>query len=158
MKSEFLPMDNRGAAAGGDRGHCDETGEGRWGKKICRGKTIGTSTRSADREWILRFPRAFARMDTARVHILYACTFIAQLPRRASENGRVSKRARRPIVARQTAAPPKPLSFSRIARDRLYRTNCRLEVRELFRPFARKVCERLEMIVLREPVTRATPR
>lgn len=96
MKSEFLPTDNRGSAtvattttAAVSTRRAKPGGKKKKIKKMYRhGKTIGTSAWSADREWILRFPRAFVRVD---VHT--RCTRVRP-DRRVSKRERV-KRARR---------------------------------------------------------------
>jgi len=109
MKSEFLPTDNRGSAAAAttttaavSTRRAKPVGGKKKNKKKCiaMAKTIGTSAWSADREWILRFPRASVRVD---VHT----RFTRVCPdRRVSKREHV-KRARRPIIARQTATLPK---------------------------------------------------
>jgi len=90
MKSEFLPTDNRDAAAGGDRGRCDETSEGRWKKKFAAEKR---SERRRGRPIANGFCGFLARSRMWPVYTYMRSLLSRSFPA-AHPNGRVSKRER----------------------------------------------------------------
>jgi len=156
MKSEFLPTDNRGVAAGGDRGRCDETSESRWKKKNLPRK----NDRNVDAVGRSRMDFAVSSRVRACSTCTHTCVHIyraASPPRIRTDgcqnasalNARDDLSLRVKLPRCQNRCP-----FHALHAIRLYRTNCRLWVRELFRPSVRLVCERLT--VLLEPVMRTT--